>query len=107
MFENTLLINDTLHKSLFNPPFNAIFFETFYELHNNINYLLQIIIPYLESLHLSIMHVYKFVELNPFGNITNVLPNDLRYAEFIAPCSAECDETFCTKVKSRSSNKKR
>jgi hypothetical protein len=25
MFENTLLINDTPHKNLFNPPFSAIF----------------------------------------------------------------------------------
>jgi hypothetical protein len=25
-FENTLLIDDMLHKSLFNPPFSAIFF---------------------------------------------------------------------------------
>jgi hypothetical protein len=107
MFENTLLIDDTIHKSLFNPPFNAMFFETFYMLHNEINYLLQIVLPYLESLHLSKMRVYKFVKLNPFGSITNVFPNDLQYAKFIAPCSAECDETFCNKVKSRSLNKKR
>jgi hypothetical protein len=107
MFENTLLIDDTFHKSLFNPPFNAIFFETFYMLHNEINYILQIVLPYLESLHLSRMWVYKFVKLNPFGSITNVFPDDLRSTKFIVPCSAECDETFCNKVKSRSLNKKR
>jgi len=33
-FENTLLIDDTPHKSLFNPPFNAIFLKMFYGLHN-------------------------------------------------------------------------
>ncbi len=106
MFENTLLI-DTLHKSLFNPCFNAIFFEMFYRLHNDTNYLLQIVLPYLESLHLSRMWVYKFVKLNPFGSITKVLLDDFRYAKFIALCFVECDETFRKKVKSRFLNKKR
>jgi hypothetical protein len=54
-FENTLVIDNTLHKSLFNPLFSAIFFYTFYELHSDVNYMLQTILPYLESLHLSKM----------------------------------------------------
>jgi hypothetical protein len=29
-YENTLLIDDMPYKSLFNPPFDAIFFERFY-----------------------------------------------------------------------------
>ncbi len=29
-FENTLLLDDTLHKSMFNPPSSAIFSKTFY-----------------------------------------------------------------------------
>jgi hypothetical protein len=41
------------------------------------------------------MRVYKFVELNPFSIIKDVLPNDLWYAKLIAPCFVECDETFC------------
>jgi hypothetical protein len=53
------------------------------------------------------MWVYKFVELNCFGSITNVLPNDPRCAKLIASCSAECDEMFCNRVKSRFLNKKR
>ncbi len=76
-FENTLLIGDMLHKSLFNPPFSAIFFETFYGSHSDTNYLLQTVLPYLGSLHLSKMWVYKFVELNPFGSSTNVFLDDL------------------------------
>jgi hypothetical protein len=51
------------------------------------------------------MRVYKFVGLNPFGNITNVLPDDFRYVKLIDLCSAECDEMFSNKVKSRSLNK--
>ncbi len=53
------------------------------------------------------MWVYKFVELNPFGNIIDVLPDDLWYAKLIALYSAKCDEMFYNKVKSKSLNKKR
>ncbi len=56
-FENTLLIDDMPHKSLFNPPFSAIFFETFYGSQNDSNYLFETILPYLESLHSSKMEV--------------------------------------------------
>jgi hypothetical protein len=64
MFENTSLIDDMPHKSLFNPPFSAIFFETFYKSHNDVNYLLKTVLTYLEYLHSFRMWVYKFVELN-------------------------------------------
>jgi hypothetical protein len=79
-FENTLLVNDMPHKSMYNPPFSAIFFDIFYRSHNNSNYLLKTILPYLESLHLFGMWVYKFVKLNPFDNIMDMLLVDLRYA---------------------------
>ncbi len=72
------------YKSLFNPPFSAIFFEMFYGSHSDANYLFQTILPYLESVHSFKMWVYKFVELNPFGNITYVLSDDPRYAKLIA-----------------------
>ncbi len=65
------------------------------------------IFPYLESLHSSRMCVYKFVELNPFGSIIDVLPNDPWYAKLIAPCFMECDEMFCNRVKLRFINKKK
>jgi hypothetical protein len=69
--------------------------------------MLQTVILYLESLHSCRMRVYKFVELNPFSNITDVFLDDLRYAKSIALCPTKCDETFCNKVKSRSLNKKK
>jgi hypothetical protein len=53
------------------------------------------------------MCVYKFVELNPFGSIIDVLPNDPWYAKLIAPCFMECDEMFCNRVKLRFINKKK
>jgi hypothetical protein len=69
--------------------------------------MLQTYFPYLESLHSSEMQVYKFIELNIFGSITYVLPDDLQYAKLIASCFTKCDETFCNKVKLRFLNKKR
>jgi hypothetical protein len=61
-FENTLLVNDTLHKNMFNPR-SAIFFEIFYEFPIDNNDLFGIVLPYLELSHSSKMQVYKFVEL--------------------------------------------
>jgi hypothetical protein len=64
-FENTLLVDDMFHKDMFDPPCTPIFFKTFYKSHIDYNYLLNIVFPYLESLHSSKMRVYTFVELNP------------------------------------------
>jgi hypothetical protein len=79
----------------------------FYESHSDVNYLFQIVLPYLESLHSSGMRVHKYVELNHFGSITNVLLDDPKYAKLITLCSIECDETFYNKVTLRSLNKKK
>jgi hypothetical protein len=49
-YENTLFVNDTPYKSLFNPPFIAIFLETFYEPQINNDYLLKIVLLLLGSL---------------------------------------------------------
>jgi hypothetical protein len=79
----------------------------FCRLHNDTNYLLQTIFLFLESLHLFGMWVYKFVKLNPFRSIIDVLLDDLWYAKLIALCCTECDETFCNRVQSNSLNKKK
>jgi hypothetical protein len=60
--------------------------------------MLETIFPYLESLHLFKIWVYKFVKLNPFGSIIDVFFDDLWYAKLIAPCFVECDESFCNRV---------
>jgi len=54
-YANTLLVNDTPYKSLFNPPLNAIFLETFYWSQADGDYLFGIVFPYLEALHFSKM----------------------------------------------------
>jgi hypothetical protein len=104
--ESTLLVDDMPHKSMFNLPFSPIFFDTIYGSHIDRNYLLKSVFPYLESLHSSRMQVYKFVELNPFGSIVNVLLDDIRYAKLNACCFVKCDEFLCNRVKLRFVNKK-
>jgi hypothetical protein len=105
-FENTLLVDDMLQKNMFNTPYSAIFFKTFYGSHIDSNYLFCIIFPHLELLHSSRMQVYKFVKLNPFNSIIDVPPNDPWYLKLNVCCSAKCDGTFCNKVKLKFINKK-
>ncbi len=69
---NTLLLDETLHKTYMNPPFNLMFVESFR--HKNVdNYLVGNVLPYLELLHYYGLNVSMFVEENPFGTIKNVL----------------------------------
>lgn len=96
-FVNNLLVGDMLHKSMFNPPFNAFYFDTFYRSHIDCNYLLEIVFLYLESLYSFKMQVYKFIKLNPFGSITDMFPSDRQYEKLNVCCSTKRDETFCNK----------
>lgn len=77
-YENTSLIDDMPYKSLFNPPFNAIFFETFYGSQSYGDYLLK-----------------------------TVLPSNHQYEKLAKPCSSGCNDTFCNMMKFKPINKKR
>lgn len=46
---NTLLVDDTPYKSLFNGPFNAIYVKSFEKFGRDDNYLLGTILPYMEN----------------------------------------------------------
>lgn len=94
-------------KNMFNPLYSAIFFYIFHGSHTNGNYLFEIVLSYLESLHLSRMRVRKFVKLNPFVSIMDMPLGDPQYEKLSVCCSAKCDEFFCNKVKSKFVNKKR
>jgi hypothetical protein len=72
-YENTLLVDDMLYKSLFNLPVSAIFLEMFYKSRTNGDYLFGTVLPYLEALHSSRMQVCKFVECNPSERIKHIL----------------------------------
>jgi hypothetical protein len=58
-FENTLLVDDMPFRSLFNPPFSAMFFETFYRSNSDDNHLLEIFLPW----NLCICLEYRFINL--------------------------------------------
>ncbi len=72
---NTLFIDDTPYKSMFNRPSSAIFLD-FDDLRGDDHYLLRTIIPYLESLHLSRYGVFTYVQNNPFGRIKYINCDD-------------------------------
>jgi hypothetical protein len=69
---NTLLIDNTPYKNMFNGPYNAIFLDSFDNRCGEDHYLLGFILPYLENLHSFKYGVPTFVEHNPFGGL-NVL----------------------------------
>jgi len=75
-YENTLLVDDMPYKSLFSPPFNAIFLERFYGSKVDGDYLFETIFLYLEALYSFGMYVCKFVESNPFKRIRHILPSN-------------------------------
>ncbi len=106
-YENTLLVDDMPYKSLFNPPFNAIFLEKFYKSQTDNDYLIEIVFCYLEALHSFDMQVYKFVKCNPFKRIRHVFPFNLQYEKLAKPCSSKCNDKFCNRMKSKLANKKR
>ncbi len=88
---NTLLIDDTPYKSMFNGPYTAIFEKSFDGYGRDDNYLLHIILPYLEYLHHSKYGVITFVYDNPFGRIKSVtchsiLDNIKCYTNIVVIC---------------------
>ncbi len=66
---NMLLVDDTPYKNMFNGLYNAIFLESFNDLHGEDRYLLGFVLPYLENLHSFEYDVPTFVEHNPFSKI--------------------------------------
>ncbi len=67
------------HKNFFNGPFNAIFVKTFENfVRDNNNYLLGVLLLYLEDLQSSRLSVPTFVEDNPFDSIRHINRNDLK-----------------------------
>ncbi len=76
-FENTLLIDDMPLTRLCLILLVVPFFLDILRVYSN--YLLRVILSYLESLHSSKMWVYKFVGLNPFGSIIDMPLGDPWY----------------------------
>jgi hypothetical protein len=97
---NTLLIDDTLYKSLFNESFSAIFLESFDGVYGDDHYLLGIVLPYLESLHLFWYGVSTFVHHNPFGRIRCINRTDPgQFKMLFVKCGNGCIPSFCNNAK--------
>jgi hypothetical protein len=80
----TLFVDDTPYKSLFNGSFNAIYVETFEKSGRNDNYLLGIVLPYMETLHFLEFNVPTFVQDNPFGrNIKHMIHYTKHYLKVV------------------------
>lgn len=97
---NTLLIDDTPYKSLFNYSRNVIFFESFEGSHcNHGNFLLSIVLPYLVSLHSSRFSVQTYIRHNPFGTIRSISHSNFYYNMLFEDYTNSFEPTYCTKAK--------
>jgi hypothetical protein len=96
----TLLINETLYKSMFNMPYSAIFFESFDGFRGEDNYLLGIVLPYLKSHHFSRYGIFTYVQHNPFGRSCWIDCNDhQQFKMLFLKCSSDYKPSFCNSAK--------
>ncbi len=75
---NTLLVDDMPYKTYQNPPFNAIFIESYKEVLKEDNYFLRTLFLNLDLFY-SWFHVPTFVEDYRFGTIRSFKENDVKF----------------------------
>ncbi len=76
---NTLLVDNVPYRTCLNPPFNAIFVESYEYTPKEDNYLMKILLLYLEFFHYFGLNVLTFVDLNPFSAIRNIKEDGVRF----------------------------
>ncbi len=92
---NTLLVNDTPYNTCLNPPFNAIFVESYEDLPKKDNYLMKILLPYLElNLQYFGFSVPTFVQFYPFGTIKCLKEDDVKFQMLFEKCTMACYASF-------------
>ncbi len=97
---NTLFVNNTPHKNMFNGPYSAIFLDSFDDRCGEDQYLSGSVIFYLENLDLSEYNVPTFVEHNPFGRIRCIDQDNLGLFKMLfVKWSQTWQPTFCNNVK--------
>ncbi len=95
---NTLFVDNTPYKSMFNRPYSAIFLD-FDDLCGEDHYLLGTIILYLESLHLFGYGVFTYVQHNPFAKIKYINCDDPgQFKMLFLKCNSGCKPSFCNNV---------
>jgi hypothetical protein len=74
------------YRTYLNPPFNAIFVESYEYAPKENNYLMMIFFMYLEFLHYFGLNVPTFVELYPFGTIRTI-KQDVKFWTLFEKCT--------------------
>ncbi len=59
------------------------------------NYLIIVVLLYLEALHSFGESVSTFVEHNPFGMMLHITIADTEFRKLLEPCNNQCSATFC------------
>jgi hypothetical protein len=67
------------YKTCLNLPFNAIFVESYEYTPKEDNYLMKILLLYLEFFHNFGLSVPTFVKLYPFGAIRSIKEGDVKF----------------------------
>jgi len=95
---NTLLVDDTPYRSIFNDCV-VLFLKSFEGAHSDGDYLLSTILPYLVSLHSFGFNVQTYMKHNPFGIIISISQNDPYYNMLFEYYNDSCDPIYCTNAK--------
>ncbi len=83
------------YKTYLNLPFNAIFAESYEYVPIKDNYLMKILLPYIECLYYSRFNVPTFVELYPFNTIRSLEKDDVKFQTLLEKCTMACCTNFC------------
>ncbi len=70
-----------------NPPFNAIFVESYENLPKEDNYFMKTFLQYLEFIHYSRLNVPTFVEFYPFNAIKSIKVDNVRFQTLFEKCT--------------------
>jgi len=82
------------YKTCLNPPFNAIFVESYEDLPKEDNYFMNTFFLYLEFLHYSGLNLPTFVEFYHFGAIRSFNKNDVKFQTLFEKCTMACHTSF-------------
>ncbi len=77
-----------------NPPFNAIFVESYEDLPKEDNYFMKNFLQYLEFLHYSGFSVPTFVEFYPFNAIRSLKKDNVRFRTLFEKCTMAYRTSF-------------
>jgi len=91
---NMLLVDDTSYRTCLNMFSNAIFVESYEYGPKEDNYLMKVLLPYLEFLHYFGLSVPTFVELYPFNTIRCIKEDDVSFRTLFKKCTMAYSTSF-------------